>query len=374
LGYWFWMADGVLLLSAHFRWPTYLDHPGWAVLINLAVAGMTLLLLLFWWLASLLFRWRFQFSLRSVAVLIVGIAVPCSWLAKEMQPAKREQDVAVAIEQLGGYVFDSTEAGEAPEPAWLRHLLGDAFFADRFFVQWTGSEVRDAWLPHLMALPRLEGLNVSGGEISDAGLEHIQALTRLRELNLSYTNVTEDGKNRLQRALPKCTIQDDVCVASISGGDGITVVHIENLLESMRGYIPGGSVEWGIQLLREDAKEKGYWIRFGDEGYEQREPTSLVAGSPVAEVLARPEFAEDKPLGRFLRNAGMSCTLSAYPFVASLSVREQEYLAGKGREQLGYDVEITLHQKPDDESHGFMGWYHVWSNGDEIWSRGSNQW
>ena len=37
---------------------------------------------------------RFQFSLRSLLVLVVVVAVPCSWLAVEMKKA-REQKEAV---------------------------------------------------------------------------------------------------------------------------------------------------------------------------------------------------------------------------------------------------------------------------------------
>ena len=33
----------------------------------------------------LLFRWRFQFSIRSLLILTMLIAVPCSWLAVEMK-------------------------------------------------------------------------------------------------------------------------------------------------------------------------------------------------------------------------------------------------------------------------------------------------
>ena len=34
---------------------------------------------------GLIFRWRFQFSIRSLLVLTVAVAVPCSWLAVEVK-------------------------------------------------------------------------------------------------------------------------------------------------------------------------------------------------------------------------------------------------------------------------------------------------
>ena len=52
---------------------------------RLASVGAALLLMFLWFLAALVFRWRFQFSILSLLVLVVVVAVPCSWLATEMK-------------------------------------------------------------------------------------------------------------------------------------------------------------------------------------------------------------------------------------------------------------------------------------------------
>jgi hypothetical protein len=90
--------------------------------------------------------------------------------------------------------------------------------------------------------------------------------------------------------------------------------------------------------------------------------------------LDLPQFAKDKPLGRFLRSADLSAKLRAYPFVASLAVRQREYLDAKDKTQLGYEVQIVLHHKSDDDSKGFRGWYQVWDNGQAIWGLGISEW
>ena len=41
-----------------------------------------------WFLAALLLRWRFQFSILSLLVLVVVVAVPFSWLATGMKQAR----------------------------------------------------------------------------------------------------------------------------------------------------------------------------------------------------------------------------------------------------------------------------------------------
>ncbi len=68
--------EGLLWLSERFG----CSPPGWPVLIAVAVVGLTVLLLLLWWAAALAFRWRFQY-IRSLLLLMLVCAIPCSWLA-----------------------------------------------------------------------------------------------------------------------------------------------------------------------------------------------------------------------------------------------------------------------------------------------------
>ena len=84
-------VEGLLLLSE--RIPLF--PKGWAVLIAIAAIAVVVLLMLLWWLASILFRWRFQFSIRSLMVLVVAVAITFSWLAVEMKKA-RNQEAAVS--------------------------------------------------------------------------------------------------------------------------------------------------------------------------------------------------------------------------------------------------------------------------------------
>ena len=84
--------------------------------------------MLLWFLVALVFRRRFQFSLRSLLLLVVVVAIPCSWLSVELKAARGAARAAVeAIERLGGQVsYDFGVAGtavhsaaEPPWPAWL---------------------------------------------------------------------------------------------------------------------------------------------------------------------------------------------------------------------------------------------------------------
>src|SRR5689334_12270618 len=80
------IGEGVLFLSNWLGW----WHKGYAVLSCISVACAGILLVLLWFLAALLFRLQFQFSLRSLLLLTLAVAVPCSWLAAELRRAKEQ--------------------------------------------------------------------------------------------------------------------------------------------------------------------------------------------------------------------------------------------------------------------------------------------
>ena len=50
-------------------------HKGYAVLTGVAVVGVAMLLMGVWFAVALVFRRRFQFSIRSLLVLVVIVAI-----------------------------------------------------------------------------------------------------------------------------------------------------------------------------------------------------------------------------------------------------------------------------------------------------------
>ncbi len=182
------VLEGFLLVSEHFRWFTINQDKGWTVLIALAAVGLTLLLMFFWFLAALLFHWHFQYSLRSLLLLVVVVAIPCSWLATEMQWAREQEEAVEAIWKAGGgvtydYEVDASDeyiqGAEPAEPVWLRRLLGDDFFATPTGVGFLFSQDTDTALEHLRGLPQLSSLYLGSCKVTDAGLEHLRGLTKL---------------------------------------------------------------------------------------------------------------------------------------------------------------------------------------------------
>ncbi len=217
--------EGFLLLSAWFRWFPFNQHKGWTVLICIASVGAALLLMFLWFLAALVFRWRFQFSILALLLLVVVVTVPCSWLTTEMKAARQQKAALQGLQKAGVLAWYDGELNgpsrdndwlcgpglDIPfgsrDPQWPRALLGDDFFTTvNRVLFYGGSRVSDDSLACLKQLPDLRELHLEDTRISDAGLEHLKGLTNLQYLYLGWTKVTDAGVKKLQQALPNCRI------------------------------------------------------------------------------------------------------------------------------------------------------------------------
>ena len=197
-------VEVLLWLSRRFGWLGW--HKGHAVLTGLAMVGVAMLVMLVWFGVALVFRWRFQFSIRSLLVMAVVVALPFSWLAAEMQAAKRQAEVADWIQNAGGEVRhdglsypDGSQRpdDELPATAWLRSLLRIDFFSPVIRVCLFNSKIADSDLERLTPLTRLEELYLEGTPITDAGLIHLKGFQDLDTLSLNKTQVTYRGLKQL---------------------------------------------------------------------------------------------------------------------------------------------------------------------------------
>jgi hypothetical protein len=248
------VVEALLRLSERFDWLGW--HKGYAVLIGVASAGIGLMFLLFWFAVALVFRWRFQFSIRSLMLVVVTAALPCSWLAVDMQAAKRQKDVVEALQTFGGVGFDwqydtdgYPRAGfGAPAIECLRKLLSDEFFADVRIVSLdkqtsgagveavldrlkdlkelrvlglSGAHITDKWLVHLEGVRQIEHLWIYRTRITDAGLEYLTGLTRLKELWIvDDNNVANKGLGLTDAGLRHLCCLNNLQLLSLIGTRG----------------------------------------------------------------------------------------------------------------------------------------------------------
>jgi hypothetical protein len=216
----------VLFLSAHYRWFWFNERKGYTVLITVAATAMALLLLVAFVAASRFFKSKLQFSLATLLLMVPVVAVPCAWMAREMELARRQKAIVEMIESRDGFItyardIDRNRKNQPlrSDDYWLAPLLGvdfldDVYFfeshrvSDEEFKELTGlenlrrisieySQVSDVGLAHVAQIQNLECLWLDGTRITDSGLTHLAHLVNLRQLGLSKTNVSDAGMAHL---------------------------------------------------------------------------------------------------------------------------------------------------------------------------------
>jgi hypothetical protein len=162
-----------------------------------------------WFVLALVFRWRFQFSIRSLLVLTVAVAVPFSWLAVEMKRARKQRETIEAIQnRKGDVLLGSLRFGKDMElmirptaprgPIWLMNFLGSDFFENVVSVDFTNLPISDGDLEIIEGLTQLQNLSLYNTNATDAGLKHLKGLTQLQKLVLVNTPVTDAGLGHLE--------------------------------------------------------------------------------------------------------------------------------------------------------------------------------
>ena len=90
------VIEPLLFLVDWLRWLP----KGYAVLIAVAAVAVAVLAMFVWFGVAVVLGRRFQFSLRSLLVLTVAVALPCSWFAWEMKEAKKQAEAIDKIEPV----------------------------------------------------------------------------------------------------------------------------------------------------------------------------------------------------------------------------------------------------------------------------------
>ena len=174
-------------------------------MMALEAVGLALLLLLVLLIVALLLHWRFQYSLRSLLVLAVAVAIPFIWLTTEVRQVRTEQEIVEMVQRAGGWVAYDYGPGSfgdqvPPYPEWFRKVVGDCVFGDvvSVCVNHSDGRISDAELAQFQKLSKLQTLRLERTNITDAGLKHLAALSQLEELNLTATRVSDAGLASLE--------------------------------------------------------------------------------------------------------------------------------------------------------------------------------
>ena len=237
-------VEGLLWLSDALQWFGFNTHKGWTVLIAVAGVGLVFVAMLLWLIVAIVFRLRFQFSIPSMLVLTVAVALPCSWLEVEMKSASEQKDLVDAIRKFDGFVAydwqcdpsgDNGQVNAQPSgPQCLRKFLGDDFFASVVWLASNSNEISDEELAHLAELTQLRGFDLEGTQITDAGLAQLAGLKQLRSLYLPRTQITDAGLvylaglTQLQRLNLQSTKITDAGLVNVAALTQLQYLNLDN--------------------------------------------------------------------------------------------------------------------------------------------------
>ncbi len=158
-------------------------------------------------------RWRFQYSLRTLFLVMLIASMAGAVLATKLKAIRSEQRAKHLIERFGGHV----RYGYDEKWTWLESVLGaeavphDTFvdlmscrvtdealvclgdFERLYILNLTNTPVDDDDLRNISRLRDLHYLSLTGTAVSSAGLSHLQTLVHLEVLHLDKTHVTDEG-------------------------------------------------------------------------------------------------------------------------------------------------------------------------------------
>jgi hypothetical protein len=166
-------------------------------------------------------RHWYQYSLRTLMVIVTIFAIFCSFFAVKMQKSMRQRAAVKAIINVGGCIlFDYQYDFKAENyriPGWnrpsapspiLQFIFGEDLLSDVVYAQFNSTQLTDDQLIKLQLsnLQSLQDIRLSGTQIDDRGLEYLSSIKQLKVLDVTNTKVSNQGVKKLQQELPECKI------------------------------------------------------------------------------------------------------------------------------------------------------------------------
>jgi len=137
-------------------------------------------------------RW-FQFSLRTIFVLMTVAGTLFGWLGLRIRKGFEQRQAVRAIKDLGGSVGFAAPTAWWQRANWLRESFGDEVLLDVNEVNLNLLPVDDAGLAHVAGFTKLAQLRLNSTGVTDAGLAHLGALQELEVLDLANTHIQGSG-------------------------------------------------------------------------------------------------------------------------------------------------------------------------------------
>lgn len=187
-------------------------------------------------------RWpSFRFSLSTLMVTVTVLGLYLGFRVSETRRHRAAVDAVSKWDRSSvwyNYQVDGTSGrvdqyAEPPQASTLWAMFGFGSSIDVDHLLANDQEITDADLVHLESLENIRHLALNCPKVTDDGLKHLRQCRHLVELSIGNNknitddglmnlavlkelsqlrlewlpNVTDEGRERLQRALPHCTIR-----------------------------------------------------------------------------------------------------------------------------------------------------------------------
>ena len=212
------VAELIVFLSLGTWLLWLLGYLGLLIGAILAVSGLALGWLC-WRFFVAAYRRRFQFSLRSLLILVAVASLGMGLLVKPLNEYRRKQAeyrrkqaelrAFKLANRLGGEVMISLRSDEDPAEDGWADIRFDGIRLDGVDLQdldgypgfrlgLTNTSVSEEVVTHLRVLRNLKYLDLSGSKVDDAALVRLKGLPSLRGLILMNTSITDDSLRHLE--------------------------------------------------------------------------------------------------------------------------------------------------------------------------------
>ena len=179
---------------------------GYAVLIANAMVLIAMLYVLLRFVLALdkKMPWPFQFSLRSLLLFTVVVALSVSWLGSEMRWANKQKEAIEALHKI-----NDIQAMVAERCSTYGTVTYTQSYYEDLGRSWSRKPAAPRWLEKVLGTEFFDTVDIVtlvGPKVTDIDLENVKSRRNLRILRLENTNVTEAGIEKLQKALPNLFI------------------------------------------------------------------------------------------------------------------------------------------------------------------------